>query len=111
MRLYVERYSKGKNDVIVTPLWGNDVDTINHTKNGKALLAFLVERVPLETLSHLAGRLNQPIPVWELGKKIREAYEEIFPAPKSEPKFTDVSIDPDLLKVIKKHCPQAVKDE
>ena len=106
MNLYVKSYSDGPSRVCVI----SNTVKVDHKENAKALLAFLKERVPLQTRCQFGILIDRVIPRVDFSGTIREAYEDIFPKPKAKPKFTDVSIDPDLLKVIKKHCPEAIKE-
>jgi len=106
MRLYVNEWKADENQVTVS--WQKKESTIDHKENAKALLAFLYKRVPVGTRCQFGMLIDRDIPKRNFDKAIGMAYRDIIKKP--EPKFKSVDINPDLLKVIKEYCPEAIKE-
>lgn len=108
MKLRVKFYDKGKNKVVVTPM--SDTEQIDHDVNARALLVFLKERVPINTLMAFGMLIRRETKKRHFQVTIYEAYEDVFPPDPPAPKYKTVEIEADLLKFIKEHCPQAIKE-
>ncbi len=108
MKLYIASRNNTKNSVKIQVMSDKGILADNEG-NARALLAFLKERVPVSTLCRFGMLIDMDIKKRNFQKGIYDAYKDKFPK-EVEPKFADVSINPDLLKVIKEYCPEAVKE-
>ncbi len=106
MKLYV---NTDKSEVRMTPATRARLQKVDPTENAKALLAFLRKRLPIGTRCAFGILIGRDIPKLQFDNTILNAYRDIITKPK--PEFEAVKIDADLLKVIKKHCPQAIKEK